>query len=193
MKKLIIVAAIAASALVSQAASFDWVTGSKAYSIAADTITAGLSAGHYGVGSNNASSMSNQISSFGATWAYEITLTSGSNSDVINGTLTSGDFSSRAIYATGLSSTIWDSATSESPITVDYSIVITGTLKDGKNVEWTLTSDAIVGQVDFAGIGDIAFSTATPSGWTAASVPEPTSGLLMLLGMAGLALKRKRA
>ena len=31
--------------------------------------------------------------------------------------------------------------------------------------------------------------------WTAvgASVPEPTSGLLMLLGMAGLALKRKRA
>ena len=29
------------------------------------------------------------------------------------------------------------------------------------------------------------------TGWTA--VPEPTSGLLMLLGMAGLALKRKRA
>ena len=32
------------------------------------------------------------------------------------------------------------------------------------------------------------------SSWTAtAAVPEPTSGLLMLLGMAGLALKRKRA
>ena len=29
--------------------------------------------------------------------------------------------------------------------------------------------------------------------WTAMSVPEPTSGLLLLLGMAGLALKRKRA
>ena len=29
--------------------------------------------------------------------------------------------------------------------------------------------------------------------WATASVPEPTSGLLMLLGMAGLALKRKRA
>lgn len=27
----------------------------------------------------------------------------------------------------------------------------------------------------------------------AQSVPEPTSGLLLLLGMAGLALKRKRA
>ena len=32
----------------------------------------------------------------------------------------------------------------------------------------------------------------TPS-WQAASTPEPTSGLLLLLGMAGLALKRKRA
>ena len=29
--------------------------------------------------------------------------------------------------------------------------------------------------------------------WTAAAVPEPTSGLLLLLGVAGLALKRKRA
>lgn len=29
--------------------------------------------------------------------------------------------------------------------------------------------------------------------WTATAVPEPTSGLLMLLGMAGLALRRRRA
>ena len=32
----------------------------------------------------------------------------------------------------------------------------------------------------------------TAGGWYSA-VPEPTSGLLLLLGMAGLALKRKRA
>ena len=41
-------------------------------------------------------------------------------------------------------------------------------------------------------------STSTPnlvfgSGGTWAAVPEPTSGLLMLVGLAGLALRRKRA
>ena len=39
--------------------------------------------------------------------------------------------------------------------------------------------------------------TGTGAGWyqikAAADVPEPTSGLLMLIGMAGLALRRKRA
>ena len=35
------------------------------------------------------------------------------------------------------------------------------------------------------------FAAGTQGGWTA--VPEPTSGLLLVLGMAGLALKRKRA
>ena len=38
---------------------------------------------------------------------------------------------------------------------------------------------------------NMATSTQNASNWAAA--PEPTSGLLMLLGMAGLALKRKRA
>ena len=35
--------------------------------------------------------------------------------------------------------------------------------------------------------------TTLASGWSAQSVPEPTSGLLMLIGIAGLALRRKRA
>ena len=37
-----------------------------------------------------------------------------------------------------------------------------------------------------------AFSTDT-AGWQTTAVPEPTSGLLMLLGMAGLALRRRLA
>ena len=39
--------------------------------------------------------------------------------------------------------------------------------------------------------GNMASQTQAAGNW--AAVPEPTSGLLMLLGMAGLALKRKRA
>ena len=31
------------------------------------------------------------------------------------------------------------------------------------------------------------------AGWYTASVPEPTSGLLLLLGVAGMALRRRRA
>ena len=41
------------------------------------------------------------------------------------------------------------------------------------------------------GFGSMATATQNASNW--AAVPEPTSGLLMLLGMAGLALRRKRA
>ena len=49
--------------------------------------------------------------------------------------------------------------------------------------------------VDMAGMALNLFgdTSAGATAWTAAAVPEPTSGLLLLLGMAGLALKRKRA
>ena len=47
-------------------------------------------------------------------------------------------------------------------------------------------------------VGDLALTLggsggSTAAAWSTAAVPEPTSGLLLLLGMAGLALKRKRA
>ena len=190
MKKLLIAAVAMAVAVAAQAATFNWATG-KAYSIDTATLNEGLTAGtHYAAAtSGNANTMYNQITSYAATWAYEITFTSGSDTDKISGSLGTGDFGSRAVSLSDLSSALikqTDPSTS-----VDYSIVFTGKIKDGKGATWDLTSDAIVGTWSIPSIGDLNLQTAVPTGWTAA--PEPTSGLLLLLGVAGLALKRKHA
>jgi hypothetical protein len=55
----------------------------------------------------------------------------------------------------------------------------------------TLTGRAATGEETLGGNISIGHSTLAGATWTA--VPEPTSGLLMLLGVAGLALRRKRA
>lgn len=197
MKKLLIAAAAVAVAIAAQAATFDWKTDSKAYSIATATIDGGLADGtHYSAAtSSNGNTMYNQITSYTATWAYEITFTSAAGSDTISGSLSGDDFSSRLIQANNLSSSV---VVQTDPVTpVDYSIVITGTIKDKDGKTWNLTSDAITGTWQVPSLGDIALTTAGPSGWTASGtapvIPEPTTGLLVLLGVAGLALRRRRA
>ena len=54
-----------------------------------------------------------------------------------------------------------------------------------------VTDAVIAGGAEFGSGLDI--YTGAPSTWSTVATPEPTSGLLLLLGMAGLALKRKRA
>ena len=57
------------------------------------------------------------------------------------------------------------------------------------------TEYAMVGDLnkEYSGLDGKFTASANFSGATWQSVPEPTSGLLMLLGMAGLALRRRRA
>ena len=66
---------------------------------------------------------------------------------------------------------------------------------DGKykaEVTGTATIESIIGMGETTYIQKMVYSSALTAGdWSA--VPEPTSGLLMLLGVAGLALRRKRA
>ena len=57
----------------------------------------------------------------------------------------------------------------------------------GSDVDSISGSIQQIGGADFTG----AYGAFSASGWTAA--PEPTSGLLLLIGVAGLALRRKRA
>ena len=56
----------------------------------------------------------------------------------------------------------------------------------------TLTTDVVSTTLKGTGNTTLSFQTAI-SNATWSAVPEPTSGLLMLLGMAGLALRRRRA
>ena len=74
-------------------------------------------------------------------------------------------------------------------------VVFTEGKMDAKSaIQWTAATD--ISAYDYeAGSpapGTLTFTTAANSG-TIASVPEPTSAMLLVLGMAGLALRRKRA
>lgn len=62
-------------------------------------------------------------------------------------------------------------------------VLVTGTSAEGAIPGATVTYYA-----DFLNSTPV-----TQSSWSTMAVPEPTSGLLMLLGMAGLALRRRRA
>ena len=63
----------------------------------------------------------------------------------------------------------------------------------------TFTSSVLTGKTaaetgaTLVNFGSMQTATQTASNWVGGAVPEPTSGLLMLLGMAGLALRRRRA
>ena len=75
------------------------------------------------------------------------------------------------------------------------------TYNDGSK-DWWLENTATVEIGDMGADGSIGNLTRYVGGiktngnlasWSSAAVPEPTSGLLMLVGLAGLALRRKRA
>ena len=177
MKKLCLIATVA-TALVSSAATVTWGSSAVAYGIpdasAATTDGASISAGTVKMRNNG-------------TWTYVMSILSGSTEVA----------SSSGTVAFGSTGKISTKINVElDPGTYDYSIIITGGqtgLPEGSSLSTTISGQGLVIQ----GTGDSSFASAAPSTWTVTAsgggdIPEPTSGLLLLVGGAMLALRRKQ-
>lgn len=93
---------------------------------------------------------------------------------------TSGTISNKAFS--------WDDAVADKGY--NFYLVI----EDNGKTFTSATKENVIAQTSASptiSFGSMATATQTASNW--AAVPEPTSGLLMLLGIAGLALRRRRA
>ena len=185
MKKIMIAVAAVALAVSAQAASFNWTSAGSSsaktlYAVGGDTLYA----------------------SAGAVTIYLFDAGTVSQADLLAGlrsekTIT--DYSAVASQALADTSRLTATEFKYGSADVGYNFYMA--VVDGDNV-FISDSKAVYGQasdtaaVSFSGLrtatsnnfGDAAYSAA---GWYTA-VPEPTSGLLMLVGLAGLALRRGR-
>ena len=161
MKKLLIIIAVATSAIVTNAASFKW----------------------------SAANIYNPTDSTAK-------LASGSGTATLYAYLSTADASSAVAVATtaltsdgGITKTFED--TTNFTVGNDYTFFFKLEANGYELTSGTVTKGATVATTENVNFGNMKTATTTGGAWQ--SVPEPTSGLLLLLGMAGLALKRKRA
>ena len=185
MKKVMIALAVAAVAVFAQAGTFKWSTN-MGQAIYLPGTSDKLSSGTAYLFDTNAYAVNTLLDAF-----------------VGDGIDLSKALSSKAVSSTG---TIGSTATPEVTAGQSYGLYFAIVNGDNVFISEVNTKEGPDGakstSVAFspttsskAAVAEWTAGTATAStGWyTAAAVPEPTSGLLFLLGMAGLVLKRKRA
>ena len=183
MKKLMIALAVVAMGVAANAASYTWSTTGRLYD-GADTpekITSGTAYLLFA----SALTQSDLVTAFAADAATAASTVSAK-------AVSTGTIGSNARIAdTAFTSDVTSDQTA-------YFVVF-----NGDNMYVSITADAEYMAVGESGITFASISTSSKvlndvaagyagAGWYGA-VPEPTSGLLMLLGMAGLALRRRRA
>lgn len=172
MKKLTIALAIMTIAGMAQAASFRWST-SELYAPNADG----------SVGSTVASAAT-------GTWLATVTLYSDFDCTAPVAGVTGNVASTVNAMSNALGNTFGGADFAFDNSTMYYAVLeLTYTTAAGTQ---TLTTDVVSTKLKTTGNTSLNFSSAiSNASWSAA--PEPTSGLLLLFGLAGLALKRKCA
>ena len=180
MKKILIAVAIVASVTIAQAASYDWKTSAtgKVYGEGTTTLLASGTAYIF-----DSASVSQQTVL--AAFLAEGTIASGS---LDNKAVASGAISQTGGEAFSLGKTSWDAYVAI--VSGDYIFISDTVGATGADVGTSTIQFKLKDQSQASALSTDTFSA---GGWYTAAVPEPTSGLLLLLGMAGLALKRKRA
>ena len=191
MKKLLIALSAVVVATVSQAAAVDWSIGNNAWTLNNDTKpVAGYTVYLINGGTaldTIAKAIDGKTGEFNAsqTWVFGNASTDNGKGRVSETTTTtdkltrgtSYDFSVLIIDATNTSD-------------IRYIVSGTSSMAAYSATDGDEAAGITFGSDSFGANALTYNATTAANGW--AAVPEPTSGLLMLLGMAGLALRRRR-
>lgn len=171
MKKLMIALVAVVFSAVAQAATFKWTTGA---------LTAPNPDGTWGT--ENASTV--------GTWLAIVTLSD--KDGVVFDTLTGNTSTTVNAMGNQMQGTFDGVQFAYDNTTIYNAVLELSYTADGATQ--TITTEIVPIVTKSVGTTTLNFKDALAAGtWTTASIPEPTSALMLLVGLAGLALKRKVA
>ena len=192
MKKLMFMLAVVACAATMQAATFAWNTSAKLYGVTAASV---VDNGSYAAASSGTTDRGDKV----LTLTYALSILDASTDALVGSATGSVEYGSLGKVSTEI--TVNEALVGTA---YKYVLALTGTQSNlsGRGVDgaYDYSGAALAtemsGTITTATMGNTDLGDIVPTSWTVsgiAPVPEPTSGLLMLVGLGALALRRRRA